>query len=310
MDLRMLSVLRLLAVAVVVLLSVGPAAAAAVTVTDSRGAHTFAQPPQRVVALSWSLVEQVVELGVAPVGVADPAGYREWVVRPALPEAAVDVGLRQEPNVERIAALDPDVILVSDDQAPFVEQLERIAPVLHFETFSADHDNLEASRRTYLELATLLGREEVAHQRLAERDARLAALRAKVQAAFDGAPPAVAVVRFVDEARVRVYGGNAMSTFALEALGVEPALDLPASKWGLTQMSLRELAALDDGVLLYIEPFPQAEALFANPLWRAMPFVQAGRVAALPSTWTYGGLFSTVYLAEAIADALLRLDAR
>lgn len=301
--------MRLVLLLVLCLAAVVPAQAA-VTVTDARGEQTFAATPERVVALSWSLAEQVVELGVTPVGVADTGGYRQWVVRPALPEAVADVGLRQEPNLERIAELDPDVILLSDDQRAFAEQLERIAPVLYFETFAADHDNLEASRRTYLELAGLFGRVDYAEQRLAERDARLAELRETVQAAFDGDPPKVTVVRFVDEARVRVYGGNAMSTFALDALGIEPGMDLPPTTWGLTLMTLRELAEAGESALLYITPFPEEDKLFAKPLWKAMPFVRADMVEPLPPTWTYGGVFSVVYLAEAITDALLRIDAR
>lgn len=300
--------MRLLPVLLVLLGLAAPAAAASVTVEDSRGPQTFAAPPERVVALSWSLAEQLVNLDVAPVGVADPEGYAEWVARPALPEDVAGVGLRQEPNLERIAELAPDVILISDDQHAFLEPLSRIAPVLHFETFRADHDNQQASRDTYLTLARLFDREALAAERLAARDARLDALRETVQAHFDGDPPPVTVVRFVDEARVLVYGGNAMSTFALEALGLENGFPQPDSKWGLSMMTLRDLAKVTEGVLLYIEPFPQADVLFAKPLWKALPVVRSGDVAALPTTWTYGGVFSVEYLAEAVADALLRLD--
>src|SRR5690606_24620396 len=144
--------------------------AAAGTITDSRGSQEFTEPPERVIPLEWSLIEQVIVLGITPVAVADPEAYRTWVGAPVLQAEVADAGLRQEPNLERIAELDPDVILVADDQITMVPTLERIAPVLHFDTFSATHDNAEAARDTFLELARLFDREALAVEKLAERD--------------------------------------------------------------------------------------------------------------------------------------------
>ena len=39
------------------------------------------------------------------IGVADPEGYATWVARPPIPPDVASVGLRQEPNLERIAEL-------------------------------------------------------------------------------------------------------------------------------------------------------------------------------------------------------------
>lgn len=70
-----------------------------------------------------------------------------------------------------------------------VPTLERIAPVLHFDTFSAAHDNAEAARDTFLELARLFDREALAVEKLAERDARIAALAEAIKTRFEGDPP-------------------------------------------------------------------------------------------------------------------------
>lgn len=284
--------------------------AAAATVTDSRGEQTIPEPPQRVVALSWSLAEQLLELGVTPVGVADPTGYRTWVVRPDLPEGVTDVGLRREPDLEAIAALEPDLILASDDQIGFVPLLEKIAPVLHFDSFKADHDNEQAARAIFRDLGRVFGREAEAEASLKALDAKLADLRARVREHFPGAPPKVTVIRFVDDARVVIYGDNAMSTYALKALGLESGYPLPATAWGLTMRPVRDLGEITDGVVLAKTPFDKAEVLFDKPLWQAMPFVRGDRFHALPPTWSYGGAHSVGYLADAIANALLAAPAR
>lgn len=292
------------------LLVVGTLPATATTIADSRGAQTIDAPPQRVVALSWALVEQLLELGVTPVGVADPDGYRTWVVRPALPDSVTGVGLRQEPDLEAIAALAPDLILASDDQIGFVPLLEKIAPVLHFDAFRAEHDNARAARAIFRDLGRVFGRQALADDRLAALDARLAALKARLEDHFAGAPPKVTVVRFVDDARVVIYGGNAMSTHALEALGLESGYPLPSTAWGLTLRPVRDLGSIDEGVVLAKQPFGKAEVLFDKPLWKAMPFVRHDRFHALPPTWSYGGALSVGYLAEVIADALTAVPAR
>ncbi|MFC6669913.1 hypothetical protein ACFQDL_07300 [Marinobacterium aestuariivivens] len=111
----------------------------------------------------------------------------------------------------------------------------------------------------------------------------------------------------MDTAHVRVYGDNSMPQVALEALGLAPALPIPPSVWGQSQRALTDLAKIEDGTLLYIEPFPKAEALFSMPLWQMMPFVRNNRIAAVAPVWTYGGALSIQYQAEAFTESLLKL---
>ncbi len=40
---------------------------AVITVTDEYGEHSFEQAPQRVVALNWDILEQVLALNVEPI---------------------------------------------------------------------------------------------------------------------------------------------------------------------------------------------------------------------------------------------------
>ena len=88
----------------------------AITIRDSRGVHEFTRVPQRVVALQWDILENLVGLGIRPAGAADIASRAEWVREPALPDRIVDVGTRAEPNLERIAELKPDLILIGPTQ--------------------------------------------------------------------------------------------------------------------------------------------------------------------------------------------------
>ena len=282
----------------------GPAAA--VTIADSRGSHDFPKTPERVVVLSWELVEQILELDVTPAAIADIKGYRTWVVHPHLPDGVGDVGTRQEPNLEKIAELRPDLILASDDQRAFVEKLEVIAPVLHFDSFKQDHNNYLASRKIYKDLAGLFGREELAQRRLDELDQRLSALKRKVADHFQGRLPKVTPVSFLDTSRVRVHGANSMAQYALEALGIENGFPQAPSNWGFALRKIEELSQVKNGYVIYIEPFPKAKDLFSTQVWAFMPFVRSGQFTSIPPTWTFGGPFSVGLFAEAFADALIK----
>lgn len=290
----------------VLLFALFPALSArAGSIADSRGTVVFDAPPQRIVSLNWALAEQLVELGVEPVGVADTGGYAQWVARPPLPAGVADVGRRDEPNIEAIATLDPDAILIADEQIAFASRLEEIAPVVHFDTFSESHDNPAVARDIYLRLASMLDRTELAEARLRELDARLGALRARIGEAFDGNPPKVTIVRFLDAKRVVIYGRNSMPEAAMNALGLASGYETPNSRWGLVFKPVTELGSIDEGFVMHIEPFAEADRLFSTPLWRAMPFVAENRFHTLPTLWTYGGIHSVGFIAEEIAGKLL-----
>lgn len=282
--------------------------ALAVTVTDDRGEHTFDSVPQRVVSISWAMTEDVLELGIKPVGVADIEGYTTWVVRPPIPEGVADIGKREEPSIERLAELKPDVIILSNGQEGLIDKLEQIAPVLFFDAYSEEHDNAEAARGVYLELAKLFDKEALAQEKLAKMDAEFEDLKAKLHDHFGETLPKVTGIRFFNEAVALVYGSNSMSQAALEKLGIEPAMPVPDSQWGFVQRKITDLSKIRDGILLYIKPAPGVEKLFNSPLWKAMPVARGGRVAAVESTWSYGGALSVRYLAQAQTEALLTLE--
>ncbi|MET3210678.1 UNVERIFIED_CONTAM: ABC-type Fe3+-citrate transport system substrate-binding protein [Paenibacillus sp. PvR008] len=60
-----------------------------VTVKHNRGEITLDRPAQRVVVLEWTFTEDMIALGVQPVG---NAGYKQYVT----PEAALDSSMTDE----------------------------------------------------------------------------------------------------------------------------------------------------------------------------------------------------------------------
>lgn len=292
--------------AVLTILACGPAGAQ--ELADTRGPVTLGAHPERIVTLSWALTELVVELDVTPAGMADVEGYREWVRQPVLPDGIADVGLRNEPNLERISALAPDLILASDQQADLLPVLERIAPVAHFELFDKAQDNAATSRAVYLDLARALGREDLARDRLAKLDAGTRDAGDRVRAHFGGEVPPLVPIRLATLTSLRLHGANSMAKAALDAMGLVHAAPGDPTEWGFVQKRVEDLAGFERAIVLQIGPFAEKDKLYDTQMWQFMPFVKAGRYAEARPVWTFGGVFSLGYMAESFADALLRID--
>ncbi|CAH1579260.1 Ferrichrome-binding periplasmic protein precursor (TC 3.A.1.14.3) [Vibrio owensii] len=276
-------------------------------VEDSEGVKTIKAQPVRVAALNWDIAEQVIELGVTPVAVPDIAGYSDWVVQPTIPKGVADIGTRTEPNFSALKKLNPDVILIASPQKDLQDRLSEIAPVLYYQTYSEQHSNAAAAIENFKKIAQVLGKEEQANNKLAAMDARIAVLKAELAKAYPGDKPKVTSFRFASTTSVYIYGDNSIPQYALEQLGFENAMDLPASQWGISQKRMTELKKVKNGIALYFEPFPYQDKLNQSPIWKSMPFVRNGQFSPVEASWSYGGAMSILYNAEAMAQSLLTL---
>lgn len=278
-----------------------------ITVTDDVGTHTFEHIPKRVAALDWNLIEQVIELGVTPLTATDVKSYGQWVVKPALPKAVHDVGTRGEPNLEKIAALKPDVILITQSQKPLMARLKQIAPVLYYDNFAPEVNSAKVAIHNFKRIAHLLGKEDVAQDKLTAMNAHFAMLKQKIAQHFKGQPPKVLPMRLADTTSAYIYTKNSMSNYVLEQLGLQPALALAPGKWNIVQKPIEDLQHIQQGYVLYILPFNQEKQLQKSFLWQAMPFVRKHHVNAVRSVWSYGGAMSLQYMADAYTDSLLEM---
>lgn len=273
-------------------------------VVDSEGEKELPSVPTRVAALNWDIAEQVIELGIEPIAVPDIKGYQEWVVQPAVPESATDIGTRVEPNFALLRDLKPDVILIASPQKDLEKRLSEIAPVLYYQTYSEAHNNAQAAIDNFVKIGQALGKEAIAKDKVSAMEHRLDQLNLQLSNVFPNGKPDVTSFRFASATSVFVYGDNSIPQYALERLGFSNAMPQPATQWGITQKRITDLKQVKQGVALYFEPFNQQAKLERSPIWRNMPFVKQEKVAPVEASWSYGGAMSILYNAEALAKAL------
>lgn len=263
----------------------------------------------RVVSLDFGLAETLLALGVAPVGVPGPAYYRRWVVDPALPDGVADVGQRTQPNLELLAALSPDAILAVPEHDRILPLLREVAPVLRLPIYTPQQRPWDRSAEAARAIGAFLGRADAAERLIAAAEERYAAARA----ALSGRPVRpLLLASFLDPRHLRVYGAGSILHVGLDRLNLRNAWTGRTGIWGSATVGLDALAPLEDAVLFAIDPQPPdlAAVLDASPLWRALPFVRAGRVLTMPPVLMYGTLpaadrFAALLLPRLAGAALL-----
>lgn len=277
-------------------------------ITDSFGKHRLSKPPERVVVTDWALLEQMLELGVEPIGAPELALYRHYVKQPVLPEGIRDVGLRRSPKLQVLHELKPDVIVVGTDQKKLARPFSHIAPVLYYKSFSDKYrTNGKKSRERFLQLADLFQKRDLAERKLAALDQEIQQIRQQIEQHFLGQPPKVTLIRFSSENKCLVYGENSIPLYTLKQLGLQTAIRSKRSKWGEKEMPISRLTDIDQGLLIYIEPVDEKQALFTSREWLSLPLVQQKRMYAMPAVWSYGGAMSVLYNARAIRDVLIKV---
>ncbi len=286
-----------------------PISQAQINVTDSRGEQQLDHVPQRIVALNWDLAEQLLELGITPVGVPNIKDYHTWVVKPEIPAGVEDVGTRAEPNLEKLMALKPDLILTASPQKDLIPRLQTIAPVLYYQTYNAEQDSAAAAIENFRNIAQVVGKNELAEQKLAAMQQRFAELKLQLQQKFGQSMTSVVAMRFANSTSIFLYSQNSTTDYVLRQLGLTPALPQPAKEWGIVQKRLTELQHVKQGYVIYFGPFSaqQQAELNKSMLWKAMPFVRNGHVNQAEAVWNYGGAMSMQYIAESITNSLLEL---
>ncbi|MEI8633763.1 ABC transporter substrate-binding protein [Vibrio sp. PP-XX7] len=212
-----------------------------------------------------------------------------------------------EPNLARLEALKPDVIIIANPQVDLMTRLEQIAPVLYYHTYQKAPGNVARSIEHFKQIAQVLGKSTVAQQKINAMYARINTLKTALNKMYAGNKPKVAAFRFASTTTIYLYGENSSTQRALTLLGFEPALPQPTSQWGVTQKHVKDLYAIGDGIALYFQPFHQKDELDKSVMWNAMPFVKNNKVAAVSPVWNYGGAMSLLYLSEALAKVSLQL---
>lgn len=265
-------------------------------------AEPTSAPAPRIATLDWTIAETLMGLGIAPQAVAQIAAYHEWVGQPELPDRVIDLGLRTQPNIELLAELQPDVILISPMFSNIAPRLSRIAAVETLELYTPGSDTWEQMIQLTLDTATLAGNPRTGHKLVERTEAAMVSFRQQLPSETEP----LLIVQFMDARHVRVFGENGLYHAVLDQLGLDNAWTGETNSWGFSLLGLEDLLGVK-GQLVVVEPSPLGveKGLADNGLWQALPDVRDDSVLSLPPVWSFGALPSALRFADALTSALV-----
>ncbi|MBM7440273.1 ABC transporter substrate-binding protein [Streptomyces sp. HB132] len=286
-----------------------------ITLTDTKGTKvTLDGPATKVVATEWNVVEDLVSLGVAPVGVADVKGYTAWNTAAPLTGDPKDIGTRGEPSIDTVAALAPDLVVATSDLSPaVVKQLRKVAPVL--EITAADAADQIGTMTDGLDLiAKATGKEAEADTLKKDFEASLAEGRKALADAGLGGAEIASADGYVasNQVSIRAYTGGSLLGAVNEKLGLKNAWTVKGDEsYGLATTDVEGLTGLGDVQFTYVANDADGDAftgpLAKNAVWKSLPFVKGGDVHRLPDgVWMFGGPLSMEAYTDSLVDALTK----
>ncbi|GGS75020.1 iron(III) dicitrate-binding protein [Nonomuraea spiralis] len=238
------------------------------------GSTAISGLPKRVVALDQSFVDAVLTLETPVVGYTT---YRS--IDTKLPDylgpvaaqygkEATPVGTLEQPSLEKIAALKPDLIVSAKVRhEALYDKLSKIAPTVFSETTGAIwKDNLRLMGRA-------LGKEALAESRIKAFEERAGKIGAAIKAKEGGTLPTISIVRFAGEPTVRLYVEKSYSGVVLKDVGFPRPQGQPTKDDAIAvDVSQERIADLDaDRIFVATYPDPASdgpkEKFVGNPLW-------------------------------------------
>lgn len=235
--------MRILALAALLATSAAPVFAAEITIPTAQGDETIAATPARVAALDIGVIDTLKALGVTPVAVPDKL-YLDHLQ--GFAAEATPVGTLQEPNLEKLAGVAPDLIIVANRTAATKATVAQVAPAIDM---TVNGDKLISDTKARLDgFAKLFGKEAEAADLNAQLDEKLAALAAA------GKDKGTGLVVLTNGPKMSAYGQGSRFGWLYEVTGLVPAAkDLKATAGHGDAISHEFIAEVNPDWLLVLD---------------------------------------------------------
>lgn len=269
------------------------------TITDARGvAVTLAEKPQRLAATTWQITENLMALDTPPIAADTVAVMAQWASMKDYFEKYEVESIGDSHlaiNLEKLTAMQPDLILASTGNAEIYEQLEQIAPVFVFDSLFFDW---EGSLRA---IASVIGEE-------ARADLFIDQLLTQIAQTRENVGHAEQSVGFVSAAQGALYTFNvdqlAMYYDAQKGLGLTVPDTWPSERAALSIEGFSEINP--DTVFLSANDDMFMEELEKSSVWHSLDAVKNDRVFKIDVSGLTGGPLAVQYGVHTVKEALIK----
>ncbi|MED3662234.1 siderophore ABC transporter substrate-binding protein [Ureibacillus sp. FSL K6-8385] len=267
---------------------------------------TFEKMPERIVVFDFGFLDTLNALGVEGiVGVPKDGTLPKHLSKFAGDEYA-SVGNLKTPDLEEIAALEPDAIFISGRQATFYDQLKEITPNVVFVGTSQD-DYWGTFEKSVDIAAKLFGKEKEAEDYLAKFDSKLDEIK-NLAGQYK-----TSLVTMYNEGKLSGFGKNSRFGYVYDIYGFTPVTDdIEASSHG-SDFGFESILKFDPEVLFVIDRTAaiggqsNIEADMENDIIKQTQAYKNGKIVYLDGALWYlsgGGLQSEMLKIEEILEEL------
>lgn len=278
-------------------------AAYPVTISHLKGEYTLTEKPKVIAALDVKFADQLIAVGERPAGsvVAGTKDEFPEYLNAQMGDVKV-LGTRDEPNLEAIVALNPDLILMTDFQEEVYDSVSQIAPTVVLDFYEDWRDTLAV-------IGAITGKQAEAETVRQAYEGKITGLREQLAAKLGD--ETVALIRPRPEG-IRVHGpDHRTGSILYEDLGLNaPAFVQEITDDTSVEISMETVADVgaDHYFLLSDDLFAkEAEALAGSPVWKSLDAVKNNRAYDVNSTlWiAYYGPLALNIIVDQAAEALL-----
>lgn len=186
-----------------------------VTIQDANGEITVPKAPEKVVVFDNSALDTMNVLGVGDKVVGAATNNLPDFLKAY--QKVESAGGIKEPDLEKINALKPDLIIISGRQRDFQEDLAKIAPTVFFST--DNKDTWKSIQNQVNAIAKIFGKEDKAKKEIAALQEQIEATKKKA------ADSGTALVLLANEGSISAYGKGSRFGIVHDTFGFKEADD-------------------------------------------------------------------------------------
>ncbi|MFA8438515.1 siderophore ABC transporter substrate-binding protein [Pueribacillus sp. YX66] len=275
-----------------------------VTITHELGETSVKKNPEKIVVFDFGILDSLNELGV------EVSGLPKMVIPPYLSkyedETYENLGSLKEPDFEKIAEIQPELIIISGRQADLYDQFAEIAPTIYMQLDTANY--IESFKGNMKTLGEIFEKEAEVDAQLAEIDESIQALNEKASASEVNA-----LIVLANEGKVSAYGPNSRFGLIHDVFGMQPVDESIEDSTHGQSISFEYIVEKDPDYLYVIDrgaaigEESSAKQVVENELVKNTKAYKEGNIVYLdPSYWylSGGGFVSVKEMIKEIDESL------
>lgn len=281
------------------------AGAETLVVKHELGETTVVKQPEKVVVFDFGTLDTLDKLGVKVTAV--PQGNIPTYLSKYESDDYINVGSLKEPDFEKLAEIDPDLIIISSRQADLYEQFTELADTIYLGV--DDMNYLESFESNVKTIGEIFGKESEVEAELAEVTEAIETLQTKVKAANKKG-----LIILANDDKISAYGPSSRFGIIHDVFGVIPADDgIEVSTHG-ANVTFEYVVEKDPDILYVVDRSAAvggespAKQIVENKLVEGMRVYQNGDIVYLDPDYWYlsgGGLISVAEMVKEI-DASIK----